>query len=335
MSGQRTRNSAYDFLKCIGLTGIILAHVDPPQTVMMIRSFDVPLMVILSAILARPSYERKTASGHAQPLRYFAARFKRLVFPTWIFLVFFFLLQLAVKGRPESVRYYLATFALTRYGMNYVWIILIYLYIALLVPLFHRLGCSGRSALIVVLAYAVYELCWDRQLGAQSKLINTTFYYIIPYGALAFLGYSYPRMKARQRGAVMIAAAAVFAIFAVTLFLVTGRPQSVGIAKYPPRMYYLSYGIACSFALLLLCERFQPKFFDAPVIRFISEHSMWIYLWHILWLEIYDALRLPAVWPVKLLFVYVGASLTVVAVNGCLDLLERKRPIPALKYLRG
>ena len=47
-----------DFLKFIGLTGIILAHVGSPSWLMMLRSFDVPLMVILSSMLGKKSFEK-------------------------------------------------------------------------------------------------------------------------------------------------------------------------------------------------------------------------------------------------------------------------------------
>ena len=47
-----------DFLKFIGLTGIIIAHVGSPNWIMMLRSFDVPLMVIISSFLASYSIKK-------------------------------------------------------------------------------------------------------------------------------------------------------------------------------------------------------------------------------------------------------------------------------------
>lgn len=40
-----------DFLKTIALICIILAHVSPPDSVFMLRNFDVVLMIVISAIL--------------------------------------------------------------------------------------------------------------------------------------------------------------------------------------------------------------------------------------------------------------------------------------------
>ena len=44
------RDKRIDLLRFIGLSMIILAHVTPPDVIMQIRNFDVPLMVIISGI---------------------------------------------------------------------------------------------------------------------------------------------------------------------------------------------------------------------------------------------------------------------------------------------
>ena len=52
-----------DFLKTLGLFCIILAHVNAPGFVMQLRNFDVPLMVILSGMLAATSNRVKNTWG--------------------------------------------------------------------------------------------------------------------------------------------------------------------------------------------------------------------------------------------------------------------------------
>ena len=93
------RIASIDFLKTVGLLCIILAHVGAPDWLMMIRSFDVPLMVILSALLAGRSYAKHARTGKTV-LSYYAARVKRLVLPTWIFLTLFFAIKLLADGKP-------------------------------------------------------------------------------------------------------------------------------------------------------------------------------------------------------------------------------------------
>ena len=334
MSNQKSRNSAYDFLKSIGLSAIILAHVNPPSSIMMIRSFDVPLMVMLSALLAKTSYD-KHLDKNMQPFSYIIYRAKRLVFPTWIFLTFYFVTLIIGTRKLNSIQYYLESYALTQYGINYVWIILVYLYIAFLIPIFKRALFSSKSLLVITSIYIVYEICYHYQLGVQNKAIMTTFYSIIPYGTLAFLGYNYTCMKSRTKIAITIVFFTVFIALAIFYFVKSGTFQIVQIAKYPPRLYYISYGIACSFFVFILCEKHTLKIFELSLIRYISTHSIWIYLWHIFLLTVYDALHLPQIWIIKYLFVYIGALIIIIRVNKILDCFEKHYKLPIIKYLRG
>lgn len=338
-SKTKGRINYIDFLKFIGLTGIIIAHVGQPSWLKMIRSFDVPLMVILSSILANMSFA-KYQQSNTPIYKYYLSRVKRLVIPTWIFLVFYFLFSFIVSHQRETITYYIASFGLTRYGMSYVWIILIYLYSAMLIPLFAELKLSFKGIIIVCVAYIIYEIAYYYQIGLNGKLVKaffeTTFYYIIPYGVLTYLGYNYYAMKDKAKYIITIASFVIFALLVVYYWQTTGMFQPVYIVKFPPRLYYMSYGIGCSFALLLICEKNSNlKIFDNKLIRYISTHSMWIYLWHTLVLAAYGRFKLPKVWFIKLFIVYSVSIVIVVVVNKLLDLVEKKYNPSFIKYLRG
>jgi len=292
-------------------------------------------MVILSALLAEKSYRKYKNKGFTSVREYYFSRIKRLVIPTWIFLTVYFLLFALFSGKLHSVKYYIASYCLTRYGIGYVWVILIYLYSAMLVPLFSNMMISIKSVLLIAVLFLLYEVAFYFQIGTANKFIDTTFYYIVPYGLLTFLGYNYNKTNPKLRWLIIISSLLIFALFFSYYWVVTGSPQSVQIAKYPPRAYYLSYGIMWSFALIWFCEKYNFKIYAHPMIKFISTHSMWIYLWHIMALSVYSALNLPEIWILKLIVVYTLATLTVYLVNVILDWLEKKIPIGAFKYLRG
>ena len=323
-----------DFLKFIGLTGIIIAHVAPPAWLMMARNFDVPFMVILSAILAEKSFQKHT-DNQSSYIKYFFGRVRRLVIPTWIFLGMYFAIICVFTGKFFDLKYYIASFALTRYGIGYVWIILIYLYSALLIPLFSKIKLSKCGALFIILAYILYEVAYYFQIGVENKFIETTFYYIVPYGLLTYLGYNYSRIKKRQKYLIAVTAFLLFIGCGIYYWIQMGELQSTQIAKYPPRCYYLGYGIAISLLLLFIFENKNYKVFDNKIICFISKHSMWIYLWHILILNVYAYLDLPMIWYVKLPIVYIGSIFAVFIVNKVLDLIEKKKKIKFLNYFRG
>ena len=334
MTKKVSRLGYIDFIKCIALNGIILAHVGSPSIVMMLRSFDVPCMVMLSSLLASYSYKKFSTNKFSVP-NYLLFRFKRLVFPTWVFLTLYFGLYWLLSGHRYDVKYYLASYLLTRYGIGYVWIILIYLYCALLVPLFQKTGLKYKSILSVLLLYLLYEIAYYLQLGTENKILMSTLYYIIPYGSVAFLGFHYNAMSAKTKYCILSISLFVFVSFAMYYRISEGSFQLVQISKYPPRLYYLSYGVLGSFTLLLLCEKLNFIWFSHPIIQFISMHSMWIYLWHILWLTIYNVIKLPEIWLIKYPVVCIGAGLTVVIANKCFDLIEKKVHQEIFKYLRG
>ena len=323
-----------DFLKFIGLTGIIIAHISPPQWLMVARSFDVPFMVILSSILAEKSYA-KYIDKQISPVNYLVNRTKRLVIPTWIFLIIYFSAYFVLSDNLFSIKYYIASFCLTRYGIGYVWIILIYLYSALLIPLFHKMKLSKKGILLLVFLYLLYEIAYYFEIGIDNKLIETTFYYIIPYGVLTYFGYNYSRLKKIHKCIIAIVALGIFISFGLYYWIQTGTFQSVQIAKYPPRFYYLGFGVAISFSLLLICENKHFKIFDNKIVRFIAKHSMWIYLWHVLVLTAYSILDLPEIWYIKLPLVYLASMLIVLAVNKILDIIEKGKSFKFLSYFRG
>ena len=322
-----------DFLKFIGLTGIIIAHVGSPNWLMQLRSFDVPLMVILSSILAQESI-KKYNDDIKSMIKYYTSRIKRLVIPTWIFLTFYFILKFILTNEFIGIKYYLLTFLLTRYGFGYVWIILIYLYSAFLIPIFKNIGYSKINTIIIIFIYILYEISYFFQIGIDYKIIETTLYYIIPYGLLTYIGYNFNNISDKEKKIYIFTNLILFVLMMYFYYLKTGSFQLVQIAKYPPRLYYLTYGLLCSFILLIVCKKYN-KLFNNKLINFISKNSMWIYLWHILVLDIYKYIHLPEIWYLKLLIVYSISLLIVLLVNKILCILESKHKINFFKYLRG
>lgn len=301
-----SRLAHIDFLKVLGLSGILLAHIDPPRWLFMARNFDVPLMVVASAILAERSFGRRMEAGESVR-SYYLARARRLVVPVWLFLAFLFAVQRLSGESPMPPGYYAASFCLTRYGIGFVWIVLVFLWVALLVPLIDRIGWSPKGWLLIAAAYASYEAALRLGIGAESKVVDSTLYYAVPYGALAYLGYHSRRMGRAGRSAVFAASLVVFVSMGILLWSRCGAPQDVQVAKYPPTLYYLSYGTCCSFGLLLLSERRSRRLFDHPFVRFVSARSMDVYLWHIFVLWLFGRhrdWRILGAWPTRFLAVF-------------------------------
>lgn len=97
------------------------------------------------------------------------------------------------------MKYYIYSYCLTRYGIGYVWIILIFLYSALLIPLFGKIKFSVKSILLVVTIYCLYELIYYFQISVENQFLDTTLFYIVPYGLLTFLGYNFCCMSQKNK----------------------------------------------------------------------------------------------------------------------------------------
>ena len=182
--------------------------------------------------------------------------------------------------------------------------------------------------------YIIYEVLYFFEIGTTNKFIDTTFFYIIPYGVITFIGYNFEKISNKKRILLIIINLILFSLIGYYYFIKTGSLQLVQIAKYPPRIYYLSYGLLCSILLMSICSKYNFKVFDNKIICYISHHSMWIYLWHILILDIYKHFHLPELWYIKLLIVYIVAIIVVIVINKIIDIIEKKHKFKILKYLR-
>ena len=282
------RNIQLDILKVIGLCCIILAHTNAPTSVINVRSFDVPLLIVISGVL----FARTTGSGEIGFRDYVRKRLLRLLAPTWMFLTFFFssvllLVFLIKKPYPFSPNQVLSSYALLT-GIGYVWIVRVFILVALIAPLLLRIKRrlnEYQFLAILALIYCFYELL-RRMIGpgeslAATALVNQILFYLIPYGCIFGIGLCLPDLD--RRAIALLIGVFVLLLGAIMLNL-DAASQSLHVTeyKYPPRFYYVAYGIAVSLLLYLATSGIHISNRSVvALIAFISSSSLWIYLWHI------------------------------------------------------
>lgn len=316
----KMRNGKIDLLKLIGLSCIILAHVNPPNKIFMLRNFDVTLMVFISAYLSNKSV--KKYPGIRGTFNYYWSRAKRLILPTWFFLLMYFAFIAIAFENVYSMRYYIYSFALTGNGIGYVWVILVYFFVALLAPLYGKYKGGLVFPVVVLITYILFEIACYYKIGTSS-VAGATAIKIIPYGAVAFLGANYDRYSKKTKGVFAGLFGIIFFAFVVYLFKKTGWFVNVQEYKYPPRLYYLSFGLCATFTLFLLCDYLPKGLYDNAFVRFISVNSLTIYLWHILVLELYERMNLTSKWYLKYAIVYLITLLLVFAYRKLIFLIKR------------
>ncbi len=308
----------YDLLRALGLVCILLAHSAPPRWLFHLRQFDVPLMVFVSGAVCALGESAASRSY----LAYVSKRVIRLLAPTFVFLTgYFFLAAWTAPGRFDE-RTILRTFLLVD-GIGYVWVLRVFLLVALLTHplLWLKERCSDRVYLGVILgAYLLYEWLWGAfaPVVVHHGLLHYTVFYAIPYGCIFALGLRWPSFS-RHRAAVW-GVAGMLVWGAITLWAHRhGDRINMWAYKYPPHFNYIWYAMgACHLLLAGALSLRLSASFKAPVL-FLSRASLWIYLWHILALNLAHELTVgvPASWRWLATFVIV----TVVSVG--LTLLQK------------
>ena len=277
------RNPAIDNLKCIGLLCIMLAHVGSPFIIMQLRNFDVPLMIICSSILFFRQSHSLSLSNY---ILYFKKRIKRLILPTWLFLTIYFGIC-ALTGHPFPPSTIFSSYALY-WGIGYVWILRIFLLVALLLPLLDYFlnKNSTKTYFFMFLLFLCYEAIANT--GFLTPLPAQFFIsFIIPVASIICFAFWIKGSSNKNLFCGSILCLSISFFIGYTLYTATGYIYNTNFMKYPFRIYYLGYAIGMNGLLVLLFRNDRlTRIFNNRLVTFIRSHSLWIYLWHILFVTI-------------------------------------------------
>lgn len=330
------RDHNIDLLRFIGLSLVILAHVSPPPILLNMRCFDVPLMVLVSGMTC---YGRSADFS----LSYLMRRFTRLVFPVWIFLTLYFamILGLEVVGIDSglTLRHVVGSYLLWE-GIGYVWIIRVFLMMALITPLLISLNNAIKKTVVFISVFCaallIYLFVTSEHIGYNVGLIVNGLYYIIGYGFLFWLGI---RIKDLTKKASLALVAIMLLAFAV---LCCFNPMiklgdiflHINDYKYPPTNVYVVYGVIMSILLYMLVSLRKKNDLN-PLVSFISCNSIWIYLWHIPIVSLMVKMDVLSSCIVRYVIAYVGALCLYIVQYKIVSTIENKRKYKFLKYLKG
>jgi Acyltransferase family len=320
-ASQKPRDLRFDYLKVIGLLSILLAHTEPGDIIDQIRNFDVPLMVMVSGSL----FSYSTQNQRYSLKEYVKKRFWRLMAPVWCFFIFYFSFAAlnswsGHNDYPYNWHDILGTFS-TIDGIGYVWVVRVFLIIAVLSPgllILSRSIFRNRKRLYGAIAvFLLYECIatlvenWDTsEIYKNIALVPGTLFYItknILIGKIVFYAIAYSFIFSigiwlrdlSQKSALMLSGVfgAISSILGLYYSLNEGEFIRTQDYKYPPQLYYLSYALFISILLYLGIDYLQKKQklsnrYVNQFIVFVSSSSLWIYLWHIFFLE-YSAKNFP------------------------------------------
>ncbi len=282
------RNNSIDLMRFIGLAMIIFAHVEPPGVLFQLRNFDVPLMVLVSGMSFGLSYkENEIYTG------YIWKRIKRLAFPVWIFLTGYFLVLFLFLPTSSDLNLYkiIGSYLLAG-GIGYVWIIRVFILVALVSPFIFKwhmsISSNKRYFGTLTLILVVYEIARYFSLpyiqDNTGEAISLISHYIIPYSIIFAIGLRLPSLEDKHASFLSLTSLVIFVSLGTWIYATTGMAAPTQHYKYPPSIYYLSYALFVSSFLWIFRRQFEfilEKTKSKEFVLFCAQNSIWIYLWHI------------------------------------------------------
>ena len=327
------RKKYLDFMKFIGLCCLFFAHVQGPYLLEEIRGFDVPMLVIISGILSISSIEKANSTK-----KYVIKRIKRLVIPTWIFLSIFYIAMLIMGQKPNPMDVVKSYLFQRDCGLaGGVWIIWVYLICAVLGPVLYKLITKKWFVPILVILVALNDgLIYLSPLLIENRLLYYSIFTIVPYGSMLALGMYLPNMNNNSKRILVSFSLILYVAIATFLFFQNGEYVSISQYKYPARIYYLSYGLCITIILLEITRYVENKLPNIKIIKFISENSLWIYLWQIMILTIVNyVLRINQYWILSWICLMFGSVFVTMIQFNYSNWLEKKTNMKFWRYFRG
>lgn len=298
----KERDPYIDFLRCLGLLLIILAHVHAPEPLHQFRCFDVPLMVFVSGL----SYANKKVKSSWS--KFYWPRIKRLVIPIYIFLIVD-IVAFALIKQPFPLEVILKSFLLCIGGaIGYVWVIKVFLLIMLVTPVL--LSIHQRYKYFS-LGYVFAAMGLQMQLVRlipliPIELLKISFVETLPYliGYSIFFSLGLCLRDASVKKILLILVSAVM-LLGVGYWRCYSNGYSTLITpyyKYPPQTMFILYGLVMT-TLMWTVRPIISRWTEAKWVSFIGRNTIWIYVWHILFVSI--ANLFIENWGVKYLLVLV------------------------------
>lgn len=180
-------------------------------------------------------------------------------------------------------------------SIGYVWIMRIFLMIAITLPLIEPLVKNLSplmtitiALLCMVLQFIMVPIIYDINNILIRFILNETILYVIGYIPIALIGLKIKSFEIIHT----ILSIAIFGILLLGMVVLNDWQFNPQEFKYPPQSQYIAYGIFMSM-VLWFCKPILNKFVRHNFFDYLSINSMWIYLWHII--PVYIVNQIPVI----------------------------------------
>ncbi len=245
---------------------------------------------------------------------YFKKRVDRLVFPYYGFLAGLFILMLAGEPKKLGLNYLVQNLFLTG-GSENNWLVLLFLQLSLLMPLF---SSWFRKSKLIMIIYTALALISSVVFLKYTPLPWFRLIMWLPWSLVVI--YTMLFAKIRQRKMLFwILTGLFFLIFIGTqTYVLVPLHKSLRMYsnKYPPNIYHIAYSLFCLNILWVMAEKnlFKPL---RSVIHFFSRYSYTIYFIHTLLIYFFAVI-------LKMKFDWIGFFVIIIALTSLIQLSINK-----------
>ena len=174
------------------------------------------------------------------------------------------------------------------------------------------------------------------------EFIIETVPYLIGYSVFFLFGLVTKELSEKEERYQMLALLGVSLVMFVYWYYVNGN-LVITDYKYPPQLLYITYG--CSMPLILWntrrfinlnirYEKMKPlERHFVNVLIFVGQNTLWIYLWHILF--VLTANHFISLWPLRYFFVLVMATLAMTLQYTIINKIRSIKNLRILDYFIG
>lgn len=305
-----------DELKAIGIFFIILVH-SIQQTARTsfsaklanISQFAVPVFVFCSCLL----YAKISGKYASSTLIYVARRVWRLLKPYYIFLIFYLPLTGVLTLKSIDIKHAISLLLVWAPTNEPDWAVLLFIYVSCLTLLARYLYHRARPVFWLYVAAAIasagFLLQHTYPFGFRSIMW-------LSWSLVVLFGFFVKKYEDRRwlYPVILIIPAIVF--FGSYLILnQAGQPLSFYANKYPPNLYFLSYGVLASAVFYIASRVGFFSIIPRQIVAFFSINSYSIYFVHFILILLfvkYGNIKIFSWWQ----FFFVIITLTVVVQLG-------------------
>lgn len=280
---KQARFQEIDVLRGIAIFAMILIHAaiyfPASKTAMFLWNFSqfaVPFFLFCSFYIF---FKKGHVVERSQLLPYIFKRFKRLLIPYWIFLLFYIPLVKIYQPSQMSYEQMLRLITATTAENDMSWLVTLFLMLTALVPFvaylqkrkkvwFYLYGLLSFASAVALLFYPS---------PVQFKLIMW-----LPWSMVIYFTYYFVKQEGKGLVPLFFLTGALYVLSWIAL---SGQGHSLAHYdnKYPPNLFHISYGVGM---ILIFFSLVKSGFFDLWGLRqtlaFLSRYSYSLFFIHFL-----------------------------------------------------